>query len=30
MMAGWTISNDADVSGNHGSLDAWVVTFEDP
>ena len=24
-LAGWTLSNDGDVSGNHGSEDAWVV-----
>ena len=25
MVAGYTISNDGDVSGNHGTRDAWVV-----
>ena len=30
VMPGLTVSNNADVSGNHGSTDAWVVTFEDP
>src|SRR5436305_1217047 len=23
--AGYTLSNDGDVSGNHGSLDYWIV-----
>lgn len=25
VVAGWTESNDGNVSGNHGSLDAWVT-----
>jgi uncharacterized delta-60 repeat protein len=25
IMAGWTESNDGDVTGNHGGYDAWVV-----
>jgi len=25
IVAGWTWSNDGDVSGNHGGLDVWVV-----
>lgn len=29
VMAGLTVSNDGDVSGNHGNLDAWVVTVKD-
>ncbi len=25
ILAGYTLSNDVDVSGNHGSADAWIV-----
>ena len=25
IVAGFTVSNDGDVSGNHGASDAWVV-----
>jgi hypothetical protein len=25
VVAGWTLSNDGDVSGNHGNNDFWVV-----
>jgi len=28
ILAGQTFSNDFDVSGNHGSVDAWVVKFK--
>jgi hypothetical protein len=28
-MAGWTRSQDGDISGSHGDNEAWVVTFED-
>ena len=29
LIAGWTSSNDADVSGNHGGLDGWLVSLEE-
>ena len=29
IMAGWTFSNDGDVSFNHGDADAWVVKVND-
>lgn len=28
VMAGWTHSNDGDVSGNHGGADFWVVKLD--
>jgi hypothetical protein len=28
VIAGWTYSNDGDVTGNHGSYDAWVVKLD--
>lgn len=28
IIAGWTFSHDGDVSGNHGSYDAWVVKLD--
>jgi hypothetical protein len=28
IVAGFTWSNDGDVSGNHGSLDAWIVKLD--
>jgi Ig-like domain CHU_C associated/SdrD B-like domain len=28
IVAGWTISNDGDVSGNHGGQDFWVLKLE--
>lgn len=28
IVAGWTISNDAEVSGNHGRQDYWVVKLD--
>lgn len=28
IVAGWTFSNDGDVSGNHGGYDAWVVKLD--
>ncbi len=28
VLAGTTMSNDGDVSGNHGSLDAWIVKLD--
>ena len=29
ILAGGTVSNDGDVSGNHGGLDFWVVKLDD-
>lgn len=29
MVAGETVSNDGEVSGNHGSGDFWVVNLDD-
>lgn len=29
VVAGWTSSNDGNVTGNHGSKDAWVVLVDD-
>src|SRR5256885_492802 len=26
--AGWSGSNDGDVSGNHGNIDAWIVKLD--
>lgn len=28
IIAGWSASNNGDVSGNHGSIDAWVVKVD--
>jgi hypothetical protein len=28
IVAGWTASNNGDVSGNHGNYDAWVVKLD--
>ena len=25
ILSGWTLSNDGDVTGNHGNFDAWIV-----
>ena len=30
LVAGWTASNDGDVSGNNGEEDAWIVKLIDP
>ncbi len=30
IVAGWTYSNDGDVSGNHGSGDCWIVKLDIP
>jgi len=29
LMAGWTYSNDGDVTSNHGDADAWLVKIND-
>ncbi|MBK8846261.1 MAG: T9SS type A sorting domain-containing protein [Bacteroidetes bacterium] len=29
VVAGWTSSNDGNVTGNHGSKDAWVIRVDD-
>ena len=29
ILAGWSDSNDGDISGNHGSTDYWVVKLDD-
>jgi hypothetical protein len=29
LMAGWTYSNDGDVTSNHGDADAWIVKVDD-
>lgn len=29
VLAGWTMSNDGDVSGNHGNMDFWVVKVDE-
>jgi hypothetical protein len=29
LMAGWTLSDDGDVSSNHGNTDAWIVKVND-
>ena len=29
ILAGWSDSNDGDISGNHGSIDYWVVKLDD-
>jgi hypothetical protein len=29
IIAGYSKSNDGDISGNHGTLDAWVATIKD-
>jgi len=28
IIAGYTFSNDGDVSGNHGNADLWIVKLE--
>ncbi|GHV40442.1 hypothetical protein FACS1894187_21380 [Synergistales bacterium] len=28
IVAGWSLSNDGDVSGNHGNLDYWIVKLK--
>jgi len=30
VVAGYTLSNDGDVSGNHGGSDMWIVKMTDP